>query len=66
MLTREVEKGVLDSENATDLVGKLCSKYSPSREYKFCPGIDKEEYDMYRNETQFDVKSARIMTVSVG
>ena len=64
MLTREVEKGVLDSENATDLVVKLCSKYSC--EYKFCPGIDKEEYDMYRNETRFDVKSARIMTVSVG
>ena len=63
MLTREVEKGVLDSENATDFVVKLCSKYSPSsREYKFCPGIDKEEYDMYRNEIRFDVKSARIMT----
>ena len=63
MLTTEVEKGVVDSANATDLVVKLCSKYSPSsREYKFCPGIDKEEYDMYRNEIRFDVKSARIMT----
>ena len=62
ILTREVERGVLEVENAEDVVIKLCQKYSPSsREFKFCPGINVDEYDKQRSEIRFDVKSVRIM-----
>ena len=60
VVTREVKRGSINSENAYSVVTTLCHKYSPfSQEYKFCPGLLPTVYDEYKKVIRYDLKSVR-------
>ena len=57
VLIREVERGHL--RTSEDII-HLCNKYNPkSPTHKFCPGLDPNEYEKYRETIRFDLKSVR-------
>ena len=57
VLMREVERGHL---RTSEYIIHLCSKYNPkSPTHKFCPGLDPNEYEKYRETIRFDLKSVR-------
>uniref|UniRef100_A0A1X7VGV7 Uncharacterized protein n=1 Tax=Amphimedon queenslandica TaxID=400682 RepID=A0A1X7VGV7_AMPQE len=60
IVTREVERGAINTVNASDVVKTLCDKYGPySREYMFCPGLSPAIYDRYIEVIRYDIKSVR-------
>ena len=60
ILMRMWESGELDGQDSIHL---LCSKFVANTEYKFCPGLDPEEYhNEYFEKIRFHIKSVRQTT----
>uniref|UniRef100_A0A1X7U4E8 Uncharacterized protein n=1 Tax=Amphimedon queenslandica TaxID=400682 RepID=A0A1X7U4E8_AMPQE len=60
VLLREVQNGFLTSDSPGTEFVEICSKFAvDSSKYKFCPGIDIAEYEEFKSEIRFDLKSVR-------
>jgi hypothetical protein len=65
ILMHEVERGSI-SESPVVTLQDVCNRYSPfSTDYKFCPGIELNKYEMYHQKICFDLKSVRKMDFPV-
>ena len=54
-----IEKGVLDKP---DQFKEICTRLV-SKNMKFCPGLDKEEYQQYRDIIRYDIKMSELLPV---
>ena len=60
VLLREVQRGILPSNCPEKQLLQLGKKYaSESSTFKFCPGIDPDEYEKMREVIRFDIVSVR-------
>ena len=60
---RDFESGILVLESVKEEVSVLCRKYAPdSQLFKFCPGIDPDEYEKAIEVIRFNLKSVRKTT----
>ena len=61
-LLRTVEEGTITTPGDFKA---LCEKITDSRNYKFCPGIEIEEYERYKEVIRYDPKSVQIIDFPV-
>ena len=54
-LLRTVEEGTVATHGDFKT---LCEKFADCRNYKFCPGIEINEYEQYKEVIRYDPKSA--------